>query len=67
MPVSRKEPVVNCLWEVHVWVFFLKIVIVPADIASNNFVFVCKSYWYKCLVKAFEIDKHAGNLKYKSI
>jgi hypothetical protein len=39
-----------------------KSVIVPADKASNNIVFVCKSYYYECLIKELGIDnKTSGN------
>ena len=40
---------------------------VPADKASNNIVFVCKSYYYECLIKELEINEHSGNPTYKDI
>jgi hypothetical protein len=33
-----------------------KYVVVPADKASNNIVFVCKSYYFKCLIKELGIN-----------
>ena len=44
-----------------------KYVVVPADKASNNIVFVCKSYYYECLVKELGIKEHSGNPTYKDI
>ena len=44
-----------------------KYVVVPADKASNNIVFVCKSYYYECLVKELGITEHSGNPTYKDI
>ena len=43
-----------------------KSVIVPADKASNNIVFVCKSYYYECLIKEIGINNNtSGNTTYK--
>ena len=39
-----------------------KSVIVPVDNASNNIVFVCKSYYYECLIKEIGIKNNtSGN------
>jgi hypothetical protein len=35
-----------------------KYVIVPADKASNNIVFVCKSYYFECLIKELGINRY---------
>ena len=32
--------------------------VVPVDIASNNIVFACKSYYHECLLKEFGISKN---------
>ena len=43
-----------------------KYVIVPADKASNNIVFVCKSYYFECLIKELGINTNtASNTTYK--
>ena len=43
-----------------------KYVFVPADKASNNIVFVCKSYYYECLIKELGINNNtSGNTTYK--
>jgi hypothetical protein len=43
-----------------------KYVIVPADKASNNIVFVCKSYYFECLIKELGINsKTSSNTTYK--
>jgi hypothetical protein len=43
-----------------------KYVIVPADKASNNIVFVCKSYYFKCLIKELGINNNtSSNTTYK--
>ena len=43
-----------------------KYVIVPADKASNNIVFVCKAHYLNCLIKELGIDKDTpGNTTYK--
>jgi hypothetical protein len=39
-----------------------KYVTVPVDKASNNIVFVCKSYYYECLIKEIDINNNtSGN------
>ena len=42
-----------------------KYVVVPADKASNNIVFVCKPYYYECFINELGINEHSGNHKYK--
>jgi hypothetical protein len=43
-----------------------KYVIVPVDKASNNIVFVCKSYYCECLINELGIDHNtSGNTTYK--
>jgi hypothetical protein len=43
-----------------------KYVIVPADKASNNIVFVCKSYYFECLIKELVINSNtSSNTTYK--
>jgi hypothetical protein len=43
-----------------------KYVIVPADKASNNIVFVCKSYYFECLIKELGINNNtSSNTTYK--
>ena len=43
-----------------------KYVIFPADKASNNIVFVCKSYYYVCLIKELGINNNTSdNTTYK--
>ena len=43
-----------------------KYVIVPADKASNNIVFVCKSYYFECLIKEIDINSNtSSNTTYK--
>ena len=43
-----------------------KYVIVPADKASNNIVFVCKSYYFECLIKELGINSNtSSNITYK--
>ena len=38
-----------------------KYVIVPADKASNNIVFVCKSYYFECLIKELGINSNTSS------
>ena len=41
-------------------------VIVPADKASNNIVFACKSYYFECLIKELGINSNtSSNTTYK--
>ena len=44
-----------------------KYVVVPADKASNNIVFVCKKHYYDCLIQELSVDSDAGNPTYKNI
>jgi hypothetical protein len=44
--VFKDQEAVKCLSSLHD-----KYVIVPADKSSNNIVFVCKSYYFECLIK----------------
>ena len=41
-----------------------KYVIVSADNAPNNIVFVCKSHYIDCMIKELGIDNSLGNLTY---
>ena len=51
----------KCLSSLH-----NKYVIVPADKASNNIVFVCKSYYFECLIKELGINSNtSSNTTYK--
>ena len=50
------------------WIVYYKdkYVIVPADNASNNIVFVCKSYYFECLIKELGINSNtSSNTTYK--
>ena len=38
-----------------------KYVVVPADKAPNNIVFVCKTYYIQCLINELGIDSSLGN------
>ena len=59
--VIKDQGAVKCLPSLHD-----KYVIVPADKASNNIVFVCKSYYYECLIKELGINNNtSGNTTYK--
>ena len=52
----KDEDVLKCLTSLQ-----QKYVIVPADKASNNVVFVCKSYYISCLLR--ELDKSENSNK----
>jgi hypothetical protein len=39
-------------------------VLVPADKASNNIVFVCKAHYYQCIIKELGINSTIGNRTY---
>ena len=43
-----------------------KYVVVPADKAPNNIVFVCKTYYIQCLINELGIDSSTGNPTYKA-
>ena len=60
--VFKDQEAVKCLSSLHD-----KYVIVPADKASNNIVFVCKSYYFECLIKELGINNNtSSNTTYKS-
>ena len=55
--VFKDQEAVKCISSLHD-----KYVIVPVDKASNNIVFVCKSYYYECLIKEIGINNNtSGN------
>jgi calcineurin-like phosphoesterase len=59
--VSKDQEAAKCLSSLRE-----KYVIVPADKVSNNIMFVCKSYYYECLIKKLGIDNNtSGNTTYK--
>ena len=59
--VFKNQEAVKCLSSLHD-----KYVIVPADKASNNIVFVCKSYYFECLFKELGIHNNtSSNTTYK--
>jgi hypothetical protein len=39
-------------------------VLVPADKANNNIVFVCKNYYYECLLNELGFTSTSGNTTY---
>ena len=41
-----------------------KFVIVPADKASSNIVFVCKTHYMNCLMEQLSMNTMTGNLTY---
>jgi hypothetical protein len=51
--VFKDQEAVKCLSSLHD-----KYVIVPVDKASNNIVFVCKSYYFECLIKELGINSN---------
>jgi hypothetical protein len=53
--VFKDQEAVKCLSSLHD-----KYVIVPADMASNNIVFVCKSYYFECLIKELGINNNTS-------
>ena len=57
--VFKKPEVVNELHRLHE-----NFVLVPADKASNNIVFVCKSYYYHCLLNELGFTSTSGNPTY---
>ena len=59
--VFKDQEAVKCLSSLHD-----KYVIVPVDKASNNIVFVCKSYYFECLIKELGINNNtSSNTTYK--
>jgi hypothetical protein len=57
--VFKKPEVVNKLRRLHD-----NFVLVPADKASNNIVFVCKNYYYECLLNELGLTSTSGNPMY---
>ena len=46
--------------------FMTDMLSIPADKASNNIVFVCKSYYFECLIKELGINNNtSSNTTYK--
>ena len=41
-----------------------KFVVVPADKASNNIVFVCKTHYINCLMEELDMSTMTGNSTY---
>ena len=59
--VFKDQEAVTCLSSLHD-----TYVIVPADKASNNIVFGCKSYYFECLIKELGINSNtSSNTTYK--
>ena len=59
--VFKDQEAVKCLSSLHD-----KYVIVPVDKTSNNIVFVCKSYYFECLIKELGINSNtSSNTTYK--
>ena len=59
-PSVFKDPaVLRDLFAIHE-----KFVVVPADKASNNIVFVCKKHYLDCLIKELGINDTSGNPTY---
>jgi hypothetical protein len=54
--VFKDQEAVKCLSSLHD-----KYVIVPAEKASNNIVFVCKSYYFDCLLKELGINSNTSS------
>ena len=59
-PILNDEDVKACLSDLHE-----KYVMVPADKAANNVIFVCKWYYQKVLFEEFGLAHNAGNATYK--
>ena len=58
--VFKDPDAVKCLQKIHD-----KYVVVPADKAANNIVFVCKKYYYDCIINELGISKTSTNSTYK--
>ena len=59
--VFKDQEAVKCLSSHHD-----KYVIIPADKASNNIVFICKSYYFEFLIKELGINNNtSSNTTYK--
>jgi len=54
--IFNDKDVIDNLADLH-----SKYVVVPADKASNNIVFVCTTYYIDCLVKELGINNITGN------
>ena len=59
-PILNDEDVKSCLSELH-----KKYVMVPADKAANNVIFICKWYYEKVLFEEFGLANNAGNVTYQ--
>jgi hypothetical protein len=57
--VFKNTEVVNELRRLHD-----NFVLVPADKASNNIFFVCKNYYYECLLNELEFTSTSENPTY---
>jgi hypothetical protein len=57
--VFKNTEVINELRRLHD-----NFVLVPADKASNNIVFVCKKYYYECLLNELGFTSTSGNPTY---
>ena len=55
----RKPEVINELDRLHE-----EYVLVPADKACNNIVFVCKAHYYNCILNELGINSTFGNRTY---
>ena len=40
----------------YIMLLYNRYVIVPADKASNNVVFVCKTYYFECIQRELDLD-----------
>ena len=49
-PILKDPAVIKCLEELHE-----KFVVVPADKASNNIIFICKKYYLQCLLNELNL------------
>ena len=59
--VFEDPQVSNVLSELHD-----QFVLVPADKASNNIVFVCKKYYFNCLIQELGLNSNSNNPTYKA-
>jgi hypothetical protein len=57
--VFKKPEVVNKLRRLHD-----KFVLVPTDKTSNSIIFVCKNYYYECLLNELGFTSTFGNTTY---
>ena len=58
--VFKDPDAVKCLTKLH-----NKYVVVPADKAANNIVFVCKRYYYECLIAELGVTNTSTNSTYR--